>query len=241
MQRRAFIKQAGLAAAALLIPGLFRRCSKKQNNPNIIFIMTDDLGYGDVSCYNPNSLIQTPNIDKLAAEGIKFTDAHSPSAVCTPTRYSVLTGRYTWRSRLKKGVFGGYNKPLIQKDRPTVASFLKENGYSTACIGKWHLGLSWQTKNGKQPSSDAVYEQSNVDFTKPVSHGPNALGFDYFFGTPGCVTDDPPFCYIENNKIVGKVDQYFPEDPANEGRKIKAAEGWRHQDADFDFMDNLNP
>jgi arylsulfatase A-like enzyme len=213
----------------------FNSCGDQSEKPNIIFIMTDDLGYGDVSCYNPESVIRTPNIDKMGDEGIMFTDAHTPASVCTPTRYSVLTGRYAWRSRLKRGVFGGYDKPLIEIDRPTVASFLKQNGYATACIGKWHLGWNWQTKDGTEPDDD-YYEQETIDFTKPITQGPNDLGFDYFFGTSGCTTDDPPLCFIENNRAVGIPDRYAAEDPADEGRLLVSVEGWRHEDADFEFM-----
>ena len=110
-----------------------------QKLPNIVFIMADDMGYGDVGCYNPDSKIPTPNMDQLAQEGIRFTDAHSPSAVCTPTRYGVLTGRYCWRSRLKRGVLYGYEPPLIEPERLTVAGLLKDAGYNTACVGKWHF------------------------------------------------------------------------------------------------------
>jgi len=225
-----------MIATTLSFPAVLSRCSAREKNPNIIFIMTDDMGYGDASCYNPDSVIRTPNIDKLASEGVMFTDAHSPSAVCTPTRYSVLTGRYCWRSRLKRGVFGGYNKPLIEKDRVTVASFLKQHGYTTACIGKWHLGLNWETKNGIQPPDNGEYEQENIDFTKSISHGPNELGFDYFFGTSGCTTDDPPLCFIENSRTVGIPDRIAAVDPADEGRELISVEGWRHEDADFEFM-----
>jgi arylsulfatase A-like enzyme len=113
---------------------------KTGEKPNIIFILADDLGYGDVSCFNKNSKIITPNIDKLAKDGVMFTDAHTSSAVCSPTRYGILTGRYNWRSTLKQGVLSGYSKSLIPQDRKTIAGFLKENGYKTAGIGKWHLG-----------------------------------------------------------------------------------------------------
>ena len=111
--------------------------------PNIIFILADDMGYGDVQSLNSDSKIPTPNLNRLAAEGMSFTDAHSPSAVCTPTRYATLTGRYSWRSRLKSGVLNGYGTPLIETDRPTVASHLKANGYHTVVI-EWHLGLGFQ-------------------------------------------------------------------------------------------------
>ena len=119
-------------------------------HPNIVFILADDLGYGDVTAYNQLAKTSTPNIDRLASEGIRFTDAHSPSAVCTPTRYGILTGRYCWRSRFPVGVLNGYSQSLIEQGRTTVASLLKRNGYKTAVVGKWHLGLDWvQKKDGK--------------------------------------------------------------------------------------------
>ena len=180
-------------------------------NPNIIFILADDMGYGDLGCYNSESKIPTPNMDKLASQGIKFLDAHSPAALCTPSRYGLLTGRYCWRTRLKKGVILGYDEtPLIEKDRTTIAQILREKGYGTACIGKWHLGMNWQTKNDYQIQNDSdkwvdnsilAKNEANIDFSKPVSGGPVELGFDYFFGSLGCTTSDPPYCFIENNHI----------------------------------------
>jgi arylsulfatase A-like enzyme len=155
------------------------------NKPNIIFILADDLGYGDVGCLNPAGKIATPHLDQLAASGMIFTDAHSSSAVCTPTRYGLLTGRYNWRSRLKRGVQGGMSPPLIEARRLTVAAFLKQNGYSTASIGKWHLGMDWPRKAGAEAFDDSIEKGEagwRVDFTKPIEHGPNSSGFDYFFG-----------------------------------------------------------
>ena len=169
-------------------------------NPNIIFIMADDLGYGDVACYNPDSKIPTPNMDRLAAEGRRFTDAHSPSGVCTPTRYGVLTGRYAWRSRLKSGVLGGYSPPLIEKGRATVASLLKQKGYRTACIGKWHLGLGWQ-RNDQKTVGDPKHNASGIDHAKPLTAGPLTLGFDYFFGCSAS-WDMPPYAWIENDSLI---------------------------------------
>jgi len=236
MKRRDFLKTAGFTAVSLALPRYInaaqKTIGKQQKLPNIVFIMTDDMGYGDVTCYNPDSKIPTPNMDRLAKEGLRFTDAHSPSAVCTPTRYGVLTGRYCWRSRLKRGVFGGFNRPLIENDRLTVASFLKRHGYSTACIGKWHLGMDWTLKEGVEPDEQ---DQKTVDYTKPIISGPNELGFDYFFGTAGCTTDDPPLCFIENNRTVGIPNQVLPFDFAEEGRKLLMVPGWRHEDADIEF------
>ncbi len=133
-----------LFTALLIVPILMLRAADAPSQrPNIVYILADDLGYGDVQCLNPQrGKIKTPSLDKLAAEGMTFTDAHSGSSVCTPTRYGVLTGRYAWRSRLQSGVLDGYVAPLIAADRLTVPALLKQNGYHTACIGKWHLGFT---------------------------------------------------------------------------------------------------
>jgi arylsulfatase A-like enzyme len=135
--------------------------------PNIIYILADDLGYGDVRAFNPESKVPTPNVDGLAKEGMRFTDAHSGSAVCSPTRYGILTGRYCWRTPLKAGVLTYASNCLIEPDRMTVASLLKKHGYQTACIGKWHLGL-------ERPGT-------KVNYRRIISLGPNQLGFDYAF------------------------------------------------------------
>ena len=169
--------------------------------PNIVYILADDLGYGDVSCYNAASEIPTPNIDRLAKEGVRFTDAHSPSAVCTPTRYALLTGRYAWRTRLQVNVIGPYSQPLIATGRLTVADLLRDQGYATACVGKWHLGWGWP-KPG---------QNSQRDFTKPILDGPTARGFDTYFGTD--VPNYPPYCFIENDRTVG-----IPSESAPVGR-----------------------
>ncbi|MBI5772507.1 MAG: arylsulfatase [Verrucomicrobia bacterium] len=168
--------------------------------PNIVFILADDLGYGDLGCYNKDSKIPTPHLDELAREGMRFTDAHSPDSVCTPTRYALLTGRYSWRTRLQRNVLGPYSPPLIAPDRLTVATLLKQHGYATAAIGKWHLGWTWATKDG-QPPSGRTNPMSNVDFSKPVTDGPTTRGFDYYFGTE--VPNYPPYCFIENDRTVG--------------------------------------
>ncbi len=172
--------------------------------PNIIFIMADDMGYGDVGCYNPESKIPTPNMDRLSARGIRFRDAHAPSAVCTPTRYGVLTGRYCWRTRLREGVIGGYGRPLIEKDRSTLASILKQSGYHTACIGKWHVGLDFQDANG-----DPTEFEDQIDFSKPVTGGPTELGFDYAYYNAGCGTCAPPYGFIENQHFVDTSFSFF--------------------------------
>ena len=163
--------------------------------PNIIVILCDDLGQGDPGCYNPKSKTPMPNVDRLAAEGIRFTDAHTPSSVCTPTRYSTLTGRYCWRSSLKRGVlWNGWANALIEEDRSTIASLLKPMGYHSAAIGKWHLGWNWQSKTDKQ--IDAKYHPAEaVDYSKPVARGPLTLGFDHSYLIPASL-DMAPYLYL---------------------------------------------
>ncbi len=215
-------------------------------NPNIIFIMADDLGYGDIGCYNPDAKIPTPNIDKLSQEGMRFTDAHSPSAVCTPTRYSVLTGRYCWRTRLKKSVLSGYSLPLIEKDRLTIADMLKKEGYHTACIGKWHLGLKYKNESGKdiEPENPNVIQHKaqeagipkEIDFTQPVQGGPADCGFDYSYFTAACSTCNSPYAFIENKEFIKIPDQYY-DDPMYTSRPGLMVEGWEHKDVDPTFTE----
>jgi arylsulfatase A-like enzyme len=173
--------------------------------PNLIVILADDLGLGDVACYNAQSKIPTPHLDRLAKEGMRFTDAHTPSAVCTPTRYGLLTGRYAWRTRMKSGVLDGYSPPLIEPERLTVASLLKTHGYATACVGKWHLGLQWTRKDGAPEAEDrgpaGVRPGFDIDHSRPFSGGPNAVGFDHFFGISASL-NMPPFCFLLNDRVL---------------------------------------
>lgn len=189
----------------------FLSSSLAQKRPNVIFILADDLGYGDISYLNPASKIQTPHIDKMAREGRTFTDAHSPASLCTPTRYGILTGRYGWRSSLKKGVLKHYDPPLIEEGRFTVGKLFQQNAYSTACIGKWHLGWDWPLKNNSY-FRDSLYKGNDrpldrfrieklVDFSKKIENGPTTKGFDYYFGDD--VPNYPPYCFFENDKTVG--------------------------------------
>lgn len=174
--------------------------------PNIVYILADDLGYGDVHCLNPEGKIPTPNLDRFASQGMAFTDAHSGSAVCTPTRYGILTGRYAWRTRLPRGVLGGYSSPLIEPGRMTVASLLKGQGYRTACFGKWHLGLDWPTRDGLPAGfGDAIEplgDVGRVDYAGTIGRGPTALGFDHFYGISASL-DMPPFVFIEDDHCDG--------------------------------------
>ena len=154
--------------------------------PNILVIMADDMGYGDPGSYNPASKIPTPNLDRVAAEGMRFTDAHAPAAVCTPTRYGLLTGRYAWRSSLKSWVLEGYDQLLIDTSRETLASLLGRHGYATGAFGKWHLGLG---------------SEKPTDYSQPLTPVSNALGFDTFFGIPASL-DFVPYVFVENESVV---------------------------------------
>ncbi len=183
--------------AATLAPAPVRAADTP---PNIVYILADDLGYGDPGCYNPQSKIPTPNLDRLAGEGVRFTDAHAPTAICSPSRYALLTGRYAWRSRLQRGVVGPWGTPVIDPDRLTIGTLLRRQGYATACIGKWHLGLDWPTKDGAPPRSGPD-RLSNVDFAKPIGNGPTTRGFDTYFGVD--ISCYPPYCFIQDDRTIG--------------------------------------
>jgi arylsulfatase A-like enzyme len=217
-----------------LLAGLLTACQHEVSppRPNIIYILADDLGYGDLGCLNPESRIETPHIDRLAEQGIRFTDAHSPSSVCSPTRYGILTGRYAWRTELKRSVLWAWDGPLIEPDRPTVGSFLQDQEYSTACIGKWHLGWKWQTIDGSHMNDSIPLGQQDfrarydfgkkVDFSKPLQDGPITRGFEYYFGDD--VPNFPPYAFIENDRVleipqVEKPDSMF-------GSPGPMREGW---------------
>ena len=190
--------------------------------PNIIYILADDLGYGDVHCLNPErGKIPTPNLDRLASQGMVFTDAHASSSVCSPSRYGVLTGRYNWRSRLQRGIVGVYGPPLIAADRLTVPGLLKQHGYHTACVGKWHLGWDWPLDPsehfvpdaGKTPEFVATDEAKaawQAAFPKPIAGGPTTRGFDTYFGVD--VPNWPPYCFIEDDRLLGMPSEFLPAD-----------------------------
>ncbi len=198
--------------AALLV--LLSCAALRAAAPTIIFILCDDLGYGDVRALNPQGKISTPHLDRLAKQGMIFTDAHSSSAVCTPTRYGLLTGRYNWRSRLQNGVMGGMSPPLIEPGRLTVAALLKQHGYHTAAIGKWHLGMNWPLNSGEPSFNDSIEKGEDgwrVDFTRPIQNAPTSAGFDYFFGIAASL-DMVPYTFIENDRVqkIPTVDKAFP-------------------------------
>lgn len=195
------------------------------NKPNVILMFVDDLGYGDVSAFNPDSRIKTHNIDRLAGQGMRFTDSHACSSLCTPSRYGLLTGRYNWRSSLKFAVLSGTDAPLVEKGRMTLGSLFKTAGYNTACVGKWHLGMEWAENSDPKPEDfrmdpeeyarsmkaegprylNPSVEGLTIDYTKPLPCSPNKFGFDYFYGLPSSL-DQPPFVYIENDRILTPPD-----------------------------------
>ncbi len=172
--------------------------------PNIVYILADDMGYGDVRYLNADCRFPTPNLDRLGQQGMVFTDAHSSSSLCTPSRYSILTGRYCWRTYLKSGVLWGAGGSIIEDGRQTVASLLKNAGYRTACIGKWHLGWDWAVNPGFEDRIDTNTTSGEegrmdwIDFSRPVANGPTARGFDYYYGIVASL-DMPPYVYVEND------------------------------------------
>lgn len=174
---------------------------KAQETPNIVIIFADDMGYGDVSALNPGAGTQTPAIDRLVAEGVTFTEAHASASVCTPSRYGLLTGTYAFRRKDAARGIGGFTPPVIEPERETLASMLKRAGYTTACIGKWHLGVGWQTKDGKPLRMDAKTGWSNVDYSEKVTGGPNDYGFDYSFIHPASL-DIPPYVFLRNHQAT---------------------------------------
>ena len=218
-------------------------CRGSTTQPNILVVYADDLGYGDVQCYNPErGKIPTPHIDRLAAGGMRFTDAHSSSGVCSPSRYTLLTGRYHWRTRLQRGIVGLWEDPLIAPDRLTIGDLAGQQGYRTACIGKWHLGWEWPISAQNMPSFDPsiigdkskdipATDQQRADwrevFSQAIGGGPATRGFDTYFGTD--VPNWPPYCYIENDRTLGIPSEFLPArlfQNHQASRQGPALEGW---------------
>ncbi len=243
-------------------------CTVKQQQkskfPNVVIIYADDLGYGDVQSYNPvNGKIPTPNMDRLASEGMRFTDAHSSSAVCSPSRYTILTGRYHWRTRLQEGIVGdlragAHGAPVIPPDRLTIGGLAKQQGYNTACIGKWHLGWDWPIPEGKRDlfrskkknvvATDQHRKIWREVFSQKIPGGPTAVGFDEYFGVD--VPNWPPYCFIEDDKTIGIPSEFgsaslFGRNQAdNQGPSIK---NWKLEeilpalgDRSVDFIERMS-
>ncbi|VGO16278.1 Arylsulfatase [Pontiella desulfatans] len=212
MKKSALIAAIGLSAAI----------TASAAKPNIIYILADDMGPGDVMAYNKDCKFPTPHLDRMAAEGMKFMDAHSNSSVCTPTRYGILTGRYAWRTFLKTGVEHGHDMHMIHPDRETVASFLKKQGYNTACVGKWHLGMDWTSTDGKEIAQTMP---RNVDFSAPMKNCPLDVGFDYFFGIAASLNMDP-HAYIDGRLAQGTLEFLEDKEAVKARGFIGAKPGW---------------
>ncbi|WP_455674083.1 sulfatase family protein [Phocaeicola sp.] len=215
---------AGILTTSLLSGNAY---AQEKANPNIIFILADDMGYGDVSALNKESKIRTPCIDSMVQDGVSFGDAHSSSSVSTPTRYGLLTGRYNWRSPLKEMVLWGTETALIPPTRTTMASFLKRQDYHTACIGKWHLGWDWP---GIEKGIDSI------DYTRPISKGPTTVGFDYFYGICGSL-DMAPYVYIENDRVTAIPDHATEGKGLQFWRKGMTAPDFKHEETLPHFKD----
>ncbi len=183
--------------------------------PNIVIILADDMGYGDVSYCNPTARTHTPNIDELARQGISFTDAHTAGALCIPSRYGLLTGRYFFRVPRQRS-YWGYGATLIEEGRETIGSMMQKAGYTTACIGKWHLGLQWPVKDPTVPQipERKTLGPTNTDFSGLIGRGPTTLGFDYSFIMPASL-DMPPYVFVKNDRVVDPeivmVNEIYPK------------------------------
>jgi len=210
---------------SILLLAIISSCSEKADKqPNIVIIYADDMGYGDLNCQNPNSKIPTPNLDKLASEGMRFTDAHSSSGICSPSRFALLTGMYHWRRQ--HNIVFPFGKPFFKDSDITLPQLLKTKGYTTACIGKWHLGWNWKFKN--KPSGEIkqwgkvkkVYLPEDIDWSEPVKGGPLDRGFDYYFGD-GTI-NLPPYAWVENDRVIKAPTELMVPDSI--GYKVKEGE-----------------
>jgi arylsulfatase A-like enzyme len=217
LNRRSFCNTLAAGAVSLTRPQSQGASEPAPQRPNIVYVLADDLGWGDLECYNARSAIHTPNANLLAQQGMRYEDMHSTSAVCTPSRYSILTGRYCWRTRLQKGVLNGDSPNVIEPGRETVPSMLKSVGYATAGFGKWHLGLG---------------DEKTTDFSKPLHPGPLDHGFDYYFGIPASL-DMAPYLYFENDRVVEQPISSTPGSKSPRGvfwRPGPCAPHFRHEE-----------
>lgn len=244
------LRSTRFCAGAFILLGLCGCSAERESKtvkPNIVYILADDLGYGDVSCLNPKSKVKTPALDAFANQGISFTNALTASSVCTPTRYTILTGRYSWRGSLKSQVIEAHEPEVLERGRETVASMLKKQGYNTACIGKWHLGVNFAKIDSTKPLVEGkrwkIESSANMDYSKPVTGGPTYHGFDYGYIIPGSL-DMFPHCYIENGVIQGDIERRPYGMTKNENRGLNfrdgdTAEGFKHVDVLGHFTEKV--
>jgi arylsulfatase A-like enzyme len=235
MRRTIFAKTAFLSLLCI--------SARAADRPNIVFILADDLGYGDVGCYNEEAKAPTPNIDRLASEGLRFTDAHSPSTVCTPTRYSLLTGRMAFRTGMR-GVFTGAGGPcMIEETRLTLPGMLQKRGYSTACFGKWHIGMTFYDNEGRAINRGGLEGVKRIDYSRTIPDGPIHRGFDQFFGTVCCPTTDWLYAWIDGDRIpvppTGLLDRSpLPKHPfAFDNRRGMIAPDFDLEEVDLVFLE----
>ena len=217
--------------------------SAEKGPPNILFILADDLGYGDVGCYNPKSKVPTPHLDQLALDGIRFTDAHSPSTVCTPTRYSVLTGRMAFRTGMR-GVFTGAGGPcMIEDGRMTIGGMLQERGYKTALFGKWHVGMTFYDKGGKPINKNGLEAVKRIDYSRVIPDAPVHRGFDFFYGSVCCPTTDWLYAFIDGDRIPIPPTKIIDRGPlpkhpySQDNRSGMIAPGYKMEEIDLQFLD----
>ena len=211
--------------------------------PNILFILADDLGYGDVGCYNPESKVPTPHLDRMASQGMLFTDAHSPSTVCTPTRYSILTGRMAFRTGMR-GVFTGAGGPcMIEEERLTLGGMLQQRGYETALFGKWHVGMTFFDKDGKPINENGLEAVRRIDYSRAMPDAPIHRGFDHFFGSVCCPTTDWLYAFIDGDRIpvppTGIIDRGpLPKHAySRDNRPGMIAPGYSMEEIDLQFLE----
>jgi len=237
-------KRIALLTALLLVPlAALHAADGKPSRPNIVLILADDLGYGDVNCYNDRAKVATPNLDRLPREGMRFTDAHSPATVCTPARYSLMTGQMAFRVPRGGSVFTGVVGPsLIAPGRLTLPAMLRAKGYATACVGKWHIGLTFFDKNGQPIRGNGVEAVQRVDFSRRIEGGPVDHGFDRFFGTACCPTTDWLYAFIEGDRVpvppAGQLDKTpLPKHPyADDCRAGVIATNFPMEEIDLVFL-----
>ena len=227
--RRAFLQSLTAMAAAAMLPRRGNADDSARNLPNIVILYADDMGYGDLTAQNPDSKIPTPHLDRLAREGMRFTDAHSSSGICTPSRYALLTGRYHWRKF--HGIVNSFEGSVFDAEETTLPGLLQQAGYRTACIGKWHLGWDWDAiRVGESSDRRDGPRPEEFDWTQPVPDGPLAHGFDYYFGDD--VPNFPPYAWIENDRLITTPTEMYapdpiPEEGQHEGRPGPMTADWR--------------